>query len=83
MAEREIESHLESDSSVPQPDAKLTPREGAGWLRVGLIAATSALVGGMAAAWYYRKTLERLRQSDQNGHNPDFRISSDDPADDV
>jgi hypothetical protein len=37
----------------------------------------------VAAAWYYRKTLDRLRQSDQNGLNPDFRISGDEPADDV
>lgn len=33
-------------------------------LKVGLLAAASALAGGLAAAWYYRKTLARLRQAD-------------------
>lgn len=33
------------------------------WVRVGLIAAGSALLGGLAAAWWYRKTLSKLRQA--------------------
>jgi hypothetical protein len=36
----------------------------AGWFRVGFLAAASALAGGLAAAWYYRKTLARLRQAE-------------------
>jgi hypothetical protein len=36
----------------------------AGWFRVGFLAAASAVAGGMAAAWYYRKTLARLRQAE-------------------
>lgn len=40
----------------PQP-------EQSGWLRVGVIAAASALAGGLAAAWYYRKTLTRLQEA--------------------
>ena len=35
-----------------------------GWVRVGTIAAASALVGGLAAAWFYRKTLSRLREAE-------------------
>ena len=35
----------------------------AGWLRVGTIAAASAVLGGLAAAWFYRKTLSRLREA--------------------
>jgi hypothetical protein len=33
-------------------------------LKVGLLAAASALAGGLAAAWYCRKTLARLRQAE-------------------
>ncbi len=32
-----------------------------GWFGVGVVAA--ALVGGLAAAWYYRKTLARLQEA--------------------
>jgi membrane associated rhomboid family serine protease len=35
-----------------------------GWFGVGLFAAASALVGGLAVAWYYRGTLRRLRQAE-------------------
>jgi len=39
-----------------------------GWLTMGaLAAAASALAGGLAAAWFYRKTLARLRQAETNG----------------
>ena len=31
-----------------------------GAVPVGLIAAASALVGGLAVAWWHRKTLERI-----------------------
>jgi len=34
-----------------------------GWLRVGTIAAASAVLGGLAAAWFYRKTLSQLREA--------------------
>lgn len=40
----------------PQP-------EQSGWFRVGVIAAASALAGGLAAAWFYRKTLTRLQEA--------------------
>lgn len=35
----------------------------AGWLKVGAIAAGSAILGGLAAAWFYRKTLMQLREA--------------------
>lgn len=34
-----------------------------GWVKVGAIAAASAALGGLAAAWFYRKTLSRLREA--------------------
>ena len=44
------------------------------WLKVSVIAAASALAGGMAAAWYYRKTLISLREAESNAGNPEFGI---------
>ena len=44
------------------------------WLKVGTIAAASALAGGLAAAWYYRKTLKSLQEAESDGGNPEFRI---------
>ncbi len=52
-----------------------------GWFKVAAVAAASALAGGLAAAWWHRKTLAKLRQSGENASNPDFRISREDPAD--
>jgi hypothetical protein len=45
-----------------------------GWIKVGAIAAASALAGGLAAAWYYRKTLDTLREAESHGENPNFEI---------
>jgi hypothetical protein len=53
------------------------------WLGVGVVAAASALVGGLAAAWWYRKTLSKLHEADGSAENPDFRISGEDSSDDV
>jgi hypothetical protein len=50
----------------------------AGWFRVGFLAAASAVAGGMAAAWYYRKTLARLRQAENFPSETDNRSHDDD-----
>ncbi len=50
----------------------------ADWLKVGMVAAASALAGGMAAAWFYRKTITRLRQAEISDTNTEFGISDDD-----
>ena len=48
------------------------------WLKLGAVAAASGILGGLAAAWYYRKTLAQLREDgQQGGENPD----SDNPED--
>jgi hypothetical protein len=41
------------------------------------MAAASALAGGVAAAWWYRKTLNKLHESGENTENPQFGISGD------
>jgi hypothetical protein len=33
-------------------------------LKMGVIAAASVFAGGIAAAWFYRKTLSQLRETD-------------------
>ncbi|MGB7548791.1 MAG: hypothetical protein WBM14_13655 [Terracidiphilus sp.] len=49
---------------------------------MGVVAAASALAGGLAAAWFYRKTLARLRQAEGNALDYDFRIPEDDGSED-
>jgi hypothetical protein len=58
---------------------KAPPR---GWMKVGAVAAASALVGGLAAAWFYRKTLADLRRAESNGSNPEVSASEDFPEED-
>jgi len=53
------------------------PAKPSSWLKVGAIAAGSALAGGLLAAWWYRKTLDTLREAEANGQNPQFGNSSD------
>ncbi|WP_109489026.1 hypothetical protein [Occallatibacter savannae] len=57
---------LKSSSSEPDASTAGAATPGTapqGWLRVGAIAAASAVVGGLAAAWFYRKTLSRLQDA--------------------
>ncbi len=70
---------MESEGSQSQPGAS---ESRPGWLRIGLVAAASALAGGVAAAWWYRKTLNKLYESGENGENPQFGISADGPPED-
>ena len=70
---------LESSTSSP----KTLEKQGhSGWFKVSVLAAASALVGGVAAAWFYRKTLHTLREAESEGANPEFRMpESDEPED--
>ena len=45
------------------------------WLQVGAIAAASAVLGGLAAAWFYRHTLSKLREAEHD--IPESRIIED------
>lgn len=51
------------------------------WIKLGALAAASALAGGLAAAWYYRKTLDRLREAESSNENPNFEIPEDESED--
>ncbi len=62
---------VKSSSSTPsdpdlgeQSPASIPGSAPVGWLKVGAIAAASAVVGGLAAAWFFRKTLSQLREAE-------------------
>ena len=71
---------LKSSTSDTSPRSK-TPSSG--WLKLGVVAAAPALAGGLAAAWWYRKTLSKLQNGEEIDQNPDFRIPGDNPADET
>jgi hypothetical protein len=57
------------------------PAQSSKWVKLGVLAAASALAGGVAAAWWYRKTLIKLRQVEEASHNTGFRIPEEESAD--
>jgi hypothetical protein len=67
-------SDLESASSAAVPELS---EGGPRWVRVGFVALASALAGGLAAAWWYRKTLATLREAEKAADDPHFRILDD------
>lgn len=80
-----MSSDLESSASKrPVPTA--ATGDGAGvvpkrWLRVGAIAAASAVLGGLAAAWFYRNTLTQLREAEERIPDSEFIATDDSPED--
>ncbi|MDE3186561.1 MAG: hypothetical protein KGM96_03425 [Acidobacteriota bacterium] len=75
-----MEGPLESS---PYPDKQTDNPPPSGWLRMGVVAAASALAGGLAAAWFYRKTLTRLRQAEIEAADSNYSIAEDDPGEDL
>lgn len=71
---------LESESSS---SSETTARASVGMVKLGVVAVASVLAGGLAAAWWYRKTLLRLRQADEKHVNPDFGIPEDESRDEI
>ena len=68
---------FESDTSQPKP------KTGPGLAKLGIIAVASALVGGLAAAWWYKKTLTRLQQAEEGKENPQYGINEEDTGDEI
>jgi len=62
-------------------DSSAAERRRSARLKVTAIAAVSALTGGLAAAWFYRRTLTRLQHAELNGRDSNFGMS-DEPDDD-
>jgi hypothetical protein len=53
-----------------------------GWLKVGAVAVASAVFGGLAAAWFYSKTLSRLREAEDKISNSESGITGDELGED-
>jgi hypothetical protein len=64
----------ESTPLISEPSAGLSARQTRlpKWMKVTAIAATSALAGGLAAAWFYRKTVSRLQNAVETTENSNF-----------
>jgi hypothetical protein len=60
--------------SAESPDSAKISTQLPAWMKVGAVAAASALAGGLAAAWFYRKTLTRLQNAESEADNSNFRI---------
>ena len=50
------------------------------WMKVGAIAVVSALSAGLAAAWWYRHAVKKLRAAEESGNNTEFGILEDGAA---
>ena len=57
-------------------DAYHQERQGASKLKIALVATASLLVGGLAAAWYYRRTVSLLRNHPVDQEDSNFGIFS-------
>jgi hypothetical protein len=66
----------------PEPQASRRRAAPQGWLKIGTVAAASAVLGGLAAAWFYRKALSQLREAENEIPNSDFGITEDESAED-
>jgi len=71
-------NNLDSYTSEKKLDAVAAPPA---WLKLGAVALVSAVAGGVAAAWWYRKTLSRLHQAAEEAENPDFGMADHKPGD--
>ena len=61
-----VKSSISETERNSVPDLTRTSQSGTaslGWVKVGAIAAASAALGGLAAAWFYRKTLSQLQEA--------------------
>jgi flagellar basal body-associated protein FliL len=69
----EMVNHLYSDDSMKQEATEKEQERVSSWIKVGAVAALSALAGGVTAAWFYRKTLTRLHTVSLEQEDSNFR----------
>jgi len=72
----------DSESNASDKDPQPVESRG-GLLKLGAVAVASALLGGIAAAWWYRKTIQKLHETGECTNNPHFGIDSDHAVDDT
>ncbi len=77
------ENESSSSESVSSPSKSALREGGDGWIRLSAIAAASALAGGLAAAWYYRKTLNTLRNAASIETPPEAGMAGEDSEEDL
>lgn len=63
--ERDVESRGSAEEQPVRPESP-------NWLKIAFFSAGSALAGGLAAAWWYRKTLTKLRETGEISQNSHF-----------
>jgi hypothetical protein len=76
-------SNLKSSvSAPPKPESPPERRDAIppGWLKVGAVAGASAVLGGLAAAWFYRKALSQLREAEDKIQGPEIRPATEDDS---
>jgi hypothetical protein len=78
----EQSNYLKSSKSGIEENSPAAPDRASSWIKVGAVAAVSALAGGLAAAWFYRKTLRRIRTADEDLEDSNFR-TLEDPEDEI
>ena len=78
---KDLESLTSKDTASNRdgPGSLAAPK---GWLKVGAIAAASAVLGGLAAAWFYRKTLSQLREAEERIPDSEFIAIEDGSSED-
>ena len=67
---------MDSKDSSAQETLPAEQKPWPSWLKVGAVAAVSALAGGLAAGCFYRKTLRRMRAAESELENSNFRTES-------
>jgi len=70
------------ESSVSSLESVVAPAVWGG-LKLRAVAMMAALAGGVAAAWWYRNTLEKLNRAEEDGTNPHFGIPKDEGLDEA
>ena len=67
---------MDSDDLKHREDPTEESNPGPSWVKVGAVAAVSALAGGLAAAWFYRRTLKRIQAAELEQEDSNFRTGN-------
>jgi hypothetical protein len=68
---------LDSKDYKTREDFPAKPEQASSWVKVGAVAAVSALAGGLAATWFYRKTLRRIQAAELESEDSNFRTGKE------
>jgi predicted phage tail protein len=66
--------------SVTSDEGKVSHTQVRGWIKVTAATTVSMVLGGLAVAWWYRKTLTKLRETGENTKNPHFGMPEEELA---